>query len=97
MIVTIVVIVLVVILAGIAFGYFRIKKKVVSDVTDAGTASKFGAFNNPMGYENDLRNVQEFQMDDMAADQLRLISKGKTEKKSQANGPLNVDNPTYGT
>merc|ERR1712106_769740 len=80
MIVTIIVIILVFVLAAIGFGYYRIKKKVVTDVTDASNASKFGVFNNPVGYENDLRNVQEFQMDDITSDTLNLISKGKREK-----------------
>ena len=34
----------------------------MTDVTDASNASKYVSFNNPIKYENDLRNVQEVSL-----------------------------------
>merc|ERR1712223_2045298 len=73
--------VLVLILAVTGFSYYRIRRRVSGDRTDGSAAAQFAAFTTPVGLDRDVRNVQEFQMDEMGGDRTALVGKTKSGKK----------------
>merc|ERR1712192_76925 len=87
--------VLVLILAVTGFSYYRIRKRVNGDKTDGSAAAQFAAFTTPVGLERDVRNVQEFQMDEISGDRTALVGKAKTGKSKKREPGM--ENPLYGS